>query len=83
LPDYLLQHCREVLRDLGFAHMQFRHTFDRTSSGPSARRRGLTLDRFQNAPHIRPASNQPEPAHDAAYDAFVKLYQESSEIKQE
>jgi hypothetical protein len=33
--------------------------------------------------HIHPASSQPEPPHDAAYDAFVKLYRDNSEIKQQ
>ena len=32
--------------------------------------------------HVRPASDQPEAAHDAGYDAFVKLYRENSDIKQ-
>jgi hypothetical protein len=33
--------------------------------------------------HIHPASNQPEPPHDAAYDGFVKLYRDNSDIKQQ
>jgi hypothetical protein len=33
--------------------------------------------------HIQPASDQPEPKHDEAYDAFVKLYRENSDIKQQ
>jgi hypothetical protein len=33
--------------------------------------------------HIHPASGLPEPAHDAAYDAFVKLYRDNSDIKQQ
>ena len=33
--------------------------------------------------HIHPVSSQPEPQHDAAYDAFVKLYRDNSEIKQQ
>jgi hypothetical protein len=30
--------------------------------------------------HIH-GSNQPEPKHDAAYDAFVKMYRDNSDIK--
>jgi hypothetical protein len=33
--------------------------------------------------HIMPVSNQPDPQHDAAYDAFVKLFRENSDIKQQ
>jgi hypothetical protein len=33
--------------------------------------------------HIAPPSSGPEPQHDAAYDAFVKLYRDNSEIKQQ
>jgi hypothetical protein len=33
--------------------------------------------------HISPPNGQPEAPHDAAYDAFVKLYRENSEIKQQ
>jgi hypothetical protein len=32
--------------------------------------------------HVSPAVYKPGPAHDEAYDAFVKLYKENSEIKQ-
>jgi hypothetical protein len=32
--------------------------------------------------HIH-GSNQPTPAHDDAYDSFVKLYRENSDIKSE
>lgn len=33
--------------------------------------------------HVRPASDKPEAAHDAGYDAFVKLFRDNSEIKQQ
>jgi hypothetical protein len=33
--------------------------------------------------HIMPVSSQPDPQHDAAYDAFVKLFRENSDIKQQ
>jgi len=33
--------------------------------------------------HIHPVVSQPEPPHDAAYDAFVKLYRDNSDIKQQ
>lgn len=33
--------------------------------------------------HISPAVYKPGPAHDDAYEAFVKLYRENSEIKQQ
>ena len=33
--------------------------------------------------HVHPTSSQPEPQHDAAYDAFVKLYRDNSDIKQQ
>jgi hypothetical protein len=33
--------------------------------------------------HIHPASAQPEPKHDSDYDAFVKMYRDNSEIKQQ
>lgn len=33
--------------------------------------------------HIHAVSDEPEPAHDAAYDAFIKLYRDNSNIKQQ
>ena len=33
--------------------------------------------------HVYPASCRPEPEHDAAYEAFVKLYRDNSDIKQQ
>jgi len=33
--------------------------------------------------HVHPASSRPEPEHDAAYEAFVKLYRDNSDIKQQ
>ena len=33
--------------------------------------------------HISPAVYKPGPAHDDAYEAFVKLYRDNSEIKQQ
>jgi hypothetical protein len=33
--------------------------------------------------HIQPVNGKPEPAHDAAYDAFVKLFRDNSDIKQQ
>lgn len=33
--------------------------------------------------HVHPVSSQPEPPHDAAYDAFVKLYRDNSDITEQ